>query len=85
MNRFVGRCVKGHRFAVDKPANEGIHSCPICGARLKQVAGVRGRVTDTKCGARCTSAMGPNCDCECGGKNHGADHMRAGEVTPYGF
>lgn len=26
------------------------------------------------CGARCTSATGPNCDCRCRGANHGADH-----------
>lgn len=28
------------------------------------------------CDARCTSATGPNCTCECGGANHGADHDR---------
>lgn len=26
-----------------------------------------------ECGARCTSATGPNCDCRCRGKNHGRD------------
>lgn len=26
-----------------------------------------------QCGARCTSATGPNCDCRCRGANHGAD------------
>ncbi len=26
-----------------------------------------------ECGARCTSATGPNCDCRCRGKNHGMD------------
>lgn len=25
------------------------------------------------CGARCTSATGPNCDCRCRGKNHGSN------------
>jgi len=24
-----------------------------------------------ECGARCTNATGPNCDCRCRGKNHG--------------
>jgi len=37
------------------------------------------RVTEGKkaskheCGARCTSATGPNCDCRCKGANHGRD------------
>jgi hypothetical protein len=26
-----------------------------------------------QCGARCTSATGPNCDCRCRGENHGRD------------
>lgn len=26
------------------------------------------------CGARCTNATGPNCDCKCRGSNHGAGH-----------
>jgi hypothetical protein len=26
-----------------------------------------------ECGARCTSATGPNCDCRCKGENHGRD------------
>lgn len=25
-----------------------------------------------ECGARCTNATGPNCDCKCKGKNHGS-------------
>ncbi len=25
-----------------------------------------------ECGARCTNATGPNCDCRCRGKNHGS-------------
>lgn len=26
-----------------------------------------------ECGARCTNATGPNCDCRCRGRNHGAN------------
>lgn len=44
-----------------------------CGAPVKMTQ-IQGRVTDTKCGARCTSATGPVCDCECGGNRHGEDH-----------
>ncbi len=28
---------------------------------------------DHKCDVRCTSAKGHNCECSCGGANHGAD------------
>jgi hypothetical protein len=33
-------------------------------------------VTDSSrcpCDSRCTSAKGPNCDCSCGGRNHGSN------------
>ena len=33
---------------------------------------VNGRVTEHKCDARCLAATGSSCECECGGKNHGA-------------
>lgn len=33
---------------------------------------IRGTVTDQPCDARCTSAKGHNCECSCGGKNHGS-------------
>ena len=31
-------------------------------------------VSEVVCGARCMSAIGENCDCSCGGLNHGAGH-----------
>lgn len=36
---------------------------------VNQIRGVR---TDTPCDDRCTSAKGHQCECSCGGKNHGA-------------
>lgn len=36
---------------------------------------IKGSVTDCPCDGRCTSAKGPNCDCSCGGANHGADYL----------
>ncbi len=27
------------------------------------------------CDGRCTNARGPNCDCQCGGKNHGSQRL----------
>lgn len=48
--------------------------CPGCG---QTVAGapVKGRFNEEiKCNARCTGATGHQCECSCGGKNHGAAH-----------
>lgn len=38
---------------------------------------VRATVNDTPCDGRCTSATGPNCDCSCGGRNHGLGKVAA--------
>ena len=40
----------------------------------RAIGGVRAKVTvtDHVCGAKCTHATGPICDCCCGGKNHGS-------------
>jgi hypothetical protein len=40
------------------------------GKKPVQVDAVHG---SRKCGARCTSSLGPSCSCECGGENHGRD------------
>lgn len=36
---------------------------------------IKGTVTECPCDGRCTSAKGPNCDCSCGGQNHGSDYL----------
>ncbi len=51
-----------------------------CGARLDYMGHVHGDTLriDTErsaCDDRCTSATGPNCDCGCGGKNHGTNRV----------
>lgn len=47
-------------------------ACPDCGAtvRLKRLEGTH--KPEVPCDARCTNAKGPNCECSCGGANHGA-------------
>ena len=48
-----------------------------CG-REHRAAPVRGRMNPkVKCGARCLSATGHDCTCECGGKNHGGGYSAA--------
>ncbi len=47
--------------------------CSACGGRVL-VSEVKGRFKhDVPCDARCTTARGHNCECSCGGANHGAD------------
>ena len=42
---------------------------------LQQGEGIYGRFVKEKvCDGRCMSAIGPSCDCSCGGTNHGAGH-----------
>ena len=49
-------------------------ACPSCGKRIR-LQPVKGTFSESrKCDARCTGATGPNCECQCGGANHGAAH-----------
>jgi hypothetical protein len=34
-----------------------------------------------RCDAKCYNATGPECDCICGGKNHGAGRQQASQNT----
>ena len=57
---------------------DGMHSypiapaCPKCGGRMlgKPIKGTLS--ANHKCDSRCTNARGSDCECSCGGKNHGA-------------
>lgn len=60
------------------PVHEWADTCgPVCvehHRRLRFVP-VVGTVDDSvRCSATCTNAIGPSCDCACGGANHGAGH-----------
>ena len=55
-------------------------SCPYCGARSLDVEWLGRAAPDGKikqqtahapCDSRCTGAVGPTCDCPCGGRYHG--------------
>jgi hypothetical protein len=46
--------------------------CPTCG-RAMEYGTLSGHYDAShKCDARCTGARGHNCECECGGANHGS-------------
>lgn len=59
-------------------AHQQLIPCPNCrnssgGPRYVAARMVVGRMAEqVSCGARCTNAVGPNCDCSCAGKNHGS-------------
>lgn len=40
--------------------------------RIEQVTGTYNE--DIRCGPKCRNSKGPQCDCSCGGKNHGAGY-----------
>jgi hypothetical protein len=59
----------------DRRVNETtLHAIDCCGRHvaLFEVKGIKR--ADIKCGAKCTGATGHVCECECGGRNHGAGH-----------
>lgn len=44
--------------------------CPTCRTRC-EITPVRAVHSDHPCDARCMGAVGPDCSCSCGGRNHG--------------
>jgi hypothetical protein len=74
--RRVDPCVYVQACGGGKPTVYGgdtaMGLCPTCGRAMKYGA-LKARVNPAqKCDARCTSARGHNCECQCGGKNHGS-------------
>lgn len=45
--------------------------CPSCGSASVDGSTVQGRQSQHVCDARCMCATGHDCECSCGGKNHG--------------
>ena len=45
-----------------------------CGTKVRgrEIIGIRNDAK--KCDGRCTAAVGCQCECSCGGENHGSDH-----------
>jgi hypothetical protein len=50
--------------------------CPECRCNLPKGGQVQGHYSEArKCGAKCIAAKGPDCECQCGGENHGVGHL----------
>ena len=50
-------------------------ACAGCGGHGATFSVVQGSFSESvKCGGKCRGAVGPSCDCQCGGENHGSGH-----------
>jgi len=86
MPRYFFRCFECLSVsAIDTPDRLGYDFKALCGAcgdprpiefmgEVKQNSLIR-REDRTPCDYRCTSATGPNCECHCGGPNHGTNKV----------
>ena len=52
-----------------------IGNCPTCNLPhfAERHIARPSNASNHKCGGKCRSARGPNCECSCGGVNHGAN------------
>ena len=82
--RYFGRCTaKGckHRVVIDaEPRLFGLHTnehrCTEHSARPLDWSPLAGKFNAEKeCGSRCMASTGPSCSCQCGGENHGSNHI----------
>ena len=68
---WIRSCGGGQPTMYDGDIEAGI--CPTC-KRMMDYSFLKGRLSpEHKCDARCTGARGGNCECSCGGTNHGKD------------
>ncbi len=68
---FQGNTVQAVEFH-DRPGSMWL-KCPA--GHNVEFKAVRGRKTDEPCSEKCLSAHGNSCECACGGKNHGVNHV----------
>lgn len=49
--------------------------CPQCNSLFIEGNKVEGKVTEHVCNAKCMSAKSGQCECSCGGANHGCSYL----------
>lgn len=65
----------GHEYPFIDYCVRIVHECSNGQVRNVNLSPVRGVYNPGKeCNARCMSAIGHDCECRCGGKNHGAGY-----------
>jgi hypothetical protein len=79
-SRHFWKCPLCLTVAATEGSNVGSLSCGHCKVAMSYMGRVsQNRLVRTeercKCDARCTFATGPNCDCQCGGVNHGSQML----------
>lgn len=59
-----------------------VGTCPRCNGKHPIAREVHHRANPARrgCHPRCIGAVGPSCDCPCGGRNHGAGYIPSGEL-----
>lgn len=62
----------GTGWKVVGPFDNYLEPTDPCGHAAMSVVPVRGRTTETACNERCEDARRPDCECSCGGLNHGS-------------
>ena len=78
--RHFWKCPSCLTVAATETTTAARLSCGHCNVTMSYMGAVsRNRLVKTeercKCDARCTFATGPNCDCQCGGVNHGSQML----------
>lgn len=56
------------------PWNGTLQAACNCGKGSLIGKRVTGTHSEKACGSKCMGATGPNCDCSCGGRNHGGSY-----------
>lgn len=70
---YVVRATNGDVYTMNANGSD-VSLLPVrCGDHWRRLRRVHegDKKSKHECGARCTNATGPNCDCRCKGKNHG--------------
>src|SRR5712691_11736277 len=73
---YWGKPIASTRLEMPASNKEVNGNCPHCnygGIITTYVTGTNN--PEHKCDARCTNAKGYDCECSCGGKNHGAAYL----------
>lgn len=61
-------------YVGDRKVLRVARDCDACGKPMAHEQ-IRGRYSEAReCDARCMGAIGPSCDCQCGGANHGGKY-----------
>lgn len=81
MTRFYYRCTTCLSVFVLEQRKDNLY-CGHCetilyfmGAVVRDSRVLTKEVEETPCDQRCTHALGPVCNCKCGGVNHGSGHV----------